>query len=152
MTIQIHVFFMYSLFIKNPFAKNRKIQQHRPDMYLHEAALSCDGPAASLTLISPLIHWCYSAKLSVYKPFLKRSNQGPGAGLSQDRGEGDRGKGRWMLLSVPTFFSLLLFLVLCTWLESTVFESWDVYPGSLLGWPKDRDKVVNIWSFALHWP
>ena len=38
----------------------------------------------------------------------------------------DGGKERWMLLSS---FSVL---VLCTWLDSTVVESWDVYPGSLL--------------------
>ena len=83
MTIQIHVFFMYSLFIKNPFAKNRKIQQHRPDMYLHEAALSCDGPAASLTIITPLITL---QKYQFKKPFCK--------GRTRDQGQGVQRIGR----------------------------------------------------------
>ena len=57
---------------------------------------------------SPFISWNLSSRRS--------------AGLNLKWG----GKERWMLLSS---FSVL---VLCTWLDSTVVESWDVYPGSLL--------------------
>ena len=88
MTIQIHVFFMYSLFIKNPFAKNRKIQQHWPDMYLHEAALSCDGPAASLTIITPLITL---QKYQFKKPFCKGRTRDQGQGVQRITGTGEGG-------------------------------------------------------------
>ena len=57
--------------------------------YLHEAALSCDGPAASLTIITPLITL---QKYQFKKPFCKGRTRDQGQGVQRITGSGEGGQ------------------------------------------------------------